>query len=31
MVVSGHDLYDLRSLPGQMKDKGINVYTHGEI
>ncbi|MGN1389700.1 MAG: hydroxylamine reductase, partial [Bulleidia sp.] len=31
IVVSGHDLYDLKQLLEQTKDKGINVYTHGEM
>ena len=31
IVVSGHDLYDLEMLLEQTKDKGINVYTHGEM
>jgi hydroxylamine reductase len=31
IVVSGHDLYDLYLLLEQTKDKGINIYTHGEM
>lgn len=31
IVVSGHDLKDLYELLEQTKDKGINVYTHGEM
>ena len=31
IVVSGHDLYDLKQLLEQTKDKGVNVYTHGEM
>ena len=31
IVVSGHDLGDLGDLLEQTKDKGINVYTHGEM
>ncbi|MDR0826765.1 MAG: hydroxylamine reductase [Desulfovibrio sp.] len=31
IVVSGHDLHDLRLLLEQSKDKGINIYTHGEM
>jgi len=31
IVVSGHDLLDLRQLLEQTKDKGINIYTHGEM
>ena len=31
IVVSGHDLLDLYLLLEQTKDKGINVYTHGEM
>ena len=31
IVVTGHDLYDLKLLLEQTKDKGINVYTHGEM
>ncbi|HIU63563.1 MAG TPA: hydroxylamine reductase [Candidatus Avacidaminococcus intestinavium] len=31
IVVTGHDLKDLASLLEQTKDKGINIYTHGEM
>ena len=31
IVISGHDLYDLKLLLEQTKGKGINVYTHGEM
>ena len=31
IVVSGHDLKDLEMLLEQTKDKGINIYTHGEM
>lgn len=31
IVVSGHDLYDLKLLLEQTKDKNINIYTHGEM
>jgi len=31
IVVSGHDLRDLELLLKQTMDKGINVYTHGEM
>ncbi len=31
IVVSGHDLHDLEMLLEQTKDKGINIYTHGEM
>ena len=31
IVVTGHDLRDLELLLEQTKDKGINVYTHGEM
>jgi hydroxylamine reductase len=31
IVVSGHDLYDLKKLLEQTEGKGINVYTHGEM
>ena len=31
IVVSGHDLKDLKELLEQTKDTGINVYTHGEM
>ena len=31
IIITGHDLYDLRQLLEQTKDKGINIYTHGEM
>ena len=31
IVVSGHDLYDLKCLLEQTQDKGVNVYTHCEM
>lgn len=31
IVVSGHDLYDLKQILEQTQGKGINVYTHGEM
>ena len=31
IVISGHDLRDLKLLLEQTKDKGINIYTHGEM
>lgn len=31
IVISGHDLHDLARLLEQTKNKGINVYTHGEM
>lgn len=31
IVVTGHDLYDLRQLLEKTKDKGVAVYTHGEM
>jgi len=31
ILVSGHDLKDLEALLEQTMDKGINVYTHGEM
>lgn len=31
IVISGHDLLDLYLLLEQTKDKGINIYTHGEM
>lgn len=31
IVVTGHDLYDLKCLLEQTKDKGIHIYTHGEM
>ena len=31
IVITGHDLHDLKMLLEQTKDKGINIYTHGEM
>lgn len=31
IVITGHDLYDLKCLLEQTRDKGINIYTHGEM
>ena len=31
IVVSGHDLHDLKMLLEQTDHKGVNVYTHGEM
>jgi hydroxylamine reductase len=31
IIVSGHDLKDLKELLEQTEDKGINIYTHGEM
>lgn len=31
IVISGHDLYDLKKLLEQTEGKGINIYTHGEM
>ncbi|EYE89634.1 hydroxylamine reductase [Fervidicella metallireducens AeB] len=31
IVVSGHDLKDLKELLEQTEGKGINIYTHGEM
>lgn len=31
IVVSGHDMHDMKLLLEQTKDTGINVYTHGEM
>lgn len=31
ILVSGHDLQDLKQLLEQTKDQGVNVYTHGEM
>lgn len=31
IVVSGHDLPDLKMLLEQTIDKGVNIYTHGEM
>lgn len=31
ILVSGHDLRDLHELLEQTKDRGVNIYTHGEM
>lgn len=31
IVVTGHDLYDLKQLLEQAEGRGVNVYTHGEM
>lgn len=31
IVVTGHDLEDIKQLLEQTNDKGINIYTHGEM
>ncbi|MBQ2752317.1 MAG: hydroxylamine reductase, partial [Oscillospiraceae bacterium] len=31
ILITGHDLYDLKLLLEQTEGKGINVYTHGEM
>ena len=31
IIVTGHDLSDIKQLLEQTKDKGINIYTHGEM
>ena len=31
IVISGHDLHDLKRLLEQTEGKGINIYTHGEM
>ncbi|MGI6005621.1 MAG: hydroxylamine reductase [Christensenellales bacterium] len=31
IVISGHDLHDLKQLLQQTEGKGINIYTHGEM
>ena len=31
IVISGHDLFDLKALLDQTAGKGINIYTHGEM
>jgi hydroxylamine reductase len=31
IVITGHDLYDLKQLLEQTEGKGINIYTHGEM
>jgi len=31
IIVSGHDLHDLKQLLEQTENKGVNIYTHGEM
>lgn len=31
IIVSGHDLHDLELLLKQSENKGVNIYTHGEM
>jgi hydroxylamine reductase len=31
IIITGHDLYDLKQLLEQTMGKGINIYTHGEM
>ncbi|TCT12114.1 hydroxylamine reductase [Natranaerovirga pectinivora] len=31
IVISGHDLHDLKELLEQTEGKGVNIYTHGEM
>ena len=31
IVITGHDLYDLRLLLEQTESTGVNIYTHGEM
>ena len=31
IVITGHDLYDLKQLLEQSEGKGVNIYTHGEM
>ena len=31
IVISGHDLHDLKLLLAQTEGKGVNIYTHGEM
>ena len=31
IIITGHDLKDLQLLLEQTKDKGINIYTHGDM
>ncbi len=31
IIISGHDLLDLKQLLGQTESKGNNIYTHGEM
>jgi hydroxylamine reductase len=31
IIISGHDLHDLKELLEQTEGKGVNIYTHGEM
>ncbi len=31
ILISGHDLHDLKALLEQTEGKGVNIYTHGEM
>jgi hydroxylamine reductase len=31
IIISGHDLLDLKQLLEQTENKGVNIYTHGEM
>lgn len=31
IIITGHDLHDLKLLLDQTQNKGINIYTHGEM
>ena len=31
IVITGHDLHDLKLLLEQTESKGVNIYTHGEM
>ena len=31
IIITGHDLYDLKMLLDQTQGKGVNIYTHGEM
>lgn len=31
IIITGHDLHDLKLLLEQTRDKGVNIYTHGEM
>ncbi|MBE6822371.1 hydroxylamine reductase [Caproiciproducens sp. LBM24188] len=31
IIISGHDLHDLKQLLEQTEGKGVNIYTHGEM
>ena len=31
IVITGHDLYDLKRLLEQTEGRGVNIYTHGEM